>query len=170
MLDVAGSPIPPEELTIARVCRPDHDLLVTLEAYDFEAFGLTGLRTYDLAVMAQAGAVYLAHVYDDIAGGCQLLRMLDEPGFFYVVGFYIRPRWQERGLGRVFLLAVAGKIAEQGAEGMVLTVAPANLKAMSLYRSVGFVDETFIPSFYGDGEDRHILRWRFARGGLHGSV
>jgi ribosomal protein S18 acetylase RimI-like enzyme len=154
-------PIPAEELTIVRVCRPDHDLLTTLEAYDFEAFGLTGLRTYDLAVMAQAGSVYLAHVYDEIVGSCQMLRVLDEPRFFYVVGFYIRPRWQGRGLGRAFLLAVAKEIEQYGAQGMVLTVAPGNERAIALYRSVGFADETFIPDFYGDGQDRHILRWRF---------
>ncbi|MCE5254179.1 MAG: GNAT family N-acetyltransferase [Actinomycetia bacterium] len=167
---MSGSPIFPGDLVVTRVCRPDHDLLVTLEAYDFEAFGLTGLRTYDLAVMAQAGAVYLAYLYDDIVGGCQILRMLDEPGFFYVVGFYVRPRWQGRKVGRTFLLAVARELEELGGEGMVLTVAPTNTAALALYRGVGFVDESFIPHFYGEGEDRHILRWRFPGRGLHGGV
>jgi ribosomal protein S18 acetylase RimI-like enzyme len=134
------SPIPAEELSIVRVCRPDHDLLVTLETYDFEAFGLTGLRTYDLAVMAQAGSVY------------------------------VRPRWQGRGLGRAFLLALAEEIRRLGARGLLLTVAPSNERALSLYKSVGFVDETFVRDFYGDGQDRHILRWRFRREGLQGSV
>ena len=46
-----------------------------------EAFGETGLRTYDLAVMAQAGAVFLAYVDEEIVGGCQLLRIIDEPDF-----------------------------------------------------------------------------------------
>lgn len=160
----------PEDLVVTRVCRPDHDLLVTLEAYDFEAFGLTGLRTYDLAVMAQAGAVYVAYLYDEIVGSCQILRMLDEPGFFYVVGFYVRPRRQRRQVGRLLLLAVAREIQNLGGEGMLLTVAPGNVPAIALYRSAGFVDESFIPNFYGDGEDRHILRWRFPREGLRGGV
>jgi ribosomal protein S18 acetylase RimI-like enzyme len=164
------SSVLPEDLVVTRIYRPDHDLLVTLEAYDFEAFGLTGLRTYDLAVMAQAGAVYVAHLYDDIVGSCQVLRMLDEPGFFYVVGFYVRPRWQRRQVGRLLLLTVAREIQALGGEGVVLTVAPGNAPAMALYKSAGFVDETFISHFYGEGEDRHILRWRFPRGGLHGGV
>ena len=50
--------------------------------------------------MAQAGAVFLAYVDDEIVGGCQLLRMLDEPDFFYVVGFYMRPQWQGRAPGQ----------------------------------------------------------------------
>lgn len=157
-------------LTIARVSRPDHDLLVTLQTYDLEAFGSTGLSTYDLAVMSQAGGVYLAQVGDEIVGGCQLLRMFDEPGFFYVVGIYIRPHWQGRGLGRTFLLALAGEIGRTGGAGFVLTVAPKNQRALHLYRSAGFVEEAFMPAFYGEGEDRHILRWRFDGEGLQGSV
>ncbi len=159
-----------EGFTIARVSRPDHDLLVTLEKYDLEAFGSSGLRTYDLAVMAQAGGVYLAHVYGELVGGCQLLRMFDEPGFFYVVGIYIRPSWQGRGLGRAFLLALAEEIRLMGGSGFVLTVAPTNQRALQLYRSTGFVEETFVHAFYGQGEDRHILRWRFGGEGLQGSV
>jgi ribosomal protein S18 acetylase RimI-like enzyme len=157
-------------LTIVRVCRPDHDLLATLEAFDLEAFGPTGLRTYDLAVTAQAGGLYLAYLFDEIVGAVQLLRMLDEPRFFYVVGIYIRPRWQDRGLGRALLMALAAETRELGGQGLVLTVAPGNKRALDLYRSVGFEDETFIRNFYGEGEDRHVLRWRFEQGGLHRSV
>ena len=161
---------PHQEMTVSRVECPDPSLLATLEAYDFEAFGKTGLRTYDLAVMAKAGAVYLARVRGEIVGGCQLLRVLDDPGFFYVVGFYVRQEWQGRRLGRAFLLAVAREAQGLGAEGLVLTVAPDNTPALNLYRSAGFVDEALVLNFYGEGQHRHILRWRFEQGGLHGSV
>jgi ribosomal protein S18 acetylase RimI-like enzyme len=167
---MSEAPVPAEELVLTRILRPDHDMLVTLEAYDFEAFGLTGLRTYDLAVMAQAGAVYVAGLHDEVVGGCQLLRLLDEPGFFYVVGFYVRPKWQRRHVGRALLSAVAEEIEKLGGEGMLLTVAPTNTRAINLYKSAGFVEESFIPHFYGTGEDRHILRLRFREGGLPGSV
>ena len=165
-----GPPIVPDDLVVTRVCRPDHDLLVTLEAYDFEAFGLTGLRTYDLAVAAQAGALYVAYLYDDIAGSCQVLRMFDEPGFFYMLGFYVRPHRQGRGVGKALALAIAQELQDKGGEGIVLTVAPNNTAALALYRGIGFVDESYVRHFYGEGEDRHILRWRFPRRDLHGSV
>jgi ribosomal protein S18 acetylase RimI-like enzyme len=158
------------DLIVTRLRHPDHDGLLTLEAYDREAFGPAGLGTYDLAVVAQAGAIFLARIEGEIVGSCQLLRMLDEPGFLYVVGFYIRPQWQGRGLGRAFLLAIAEQSRSLGAEGLSLTVAPDNAKAMNLYRSAGFVDEAFIPDFYGEEEDRHILRWRFPGTGLPGGV
>lgn len=150
-----------ERLAIDRVRRPDHELLARLESYDFAAFGPTGLRTYDLAVMAEAGAVFVARLNDEIVGGCQLLRVLEEPDYLYVVGFYVRPQWQGRGLGRRFLLAVAEQARSLGARGLVLTVSPGNVRAINLYESVGFVNERFIPGFYGEGEDRYILRWNF---------
>ncbi len=149
------------ELQVRRVRHPSHDLLIELEAYDREAFGRTGLRTYDLAVMAEAGAVYVAYLDGHIVAGCQLMRVLDEPGFLYVVGFYVRPEWQGRGIGRVLLLDVEDEARGLDAEGLVLTVSPDNLRALGLYESAGFVKERFAPAFYGEGEDRFILRQRF---------
>ncbi len=162
--------LPRPLLAVRRVRRPDREVLVELEAYDREAFGPTGLRTYDLAVMAEAGAVFVAYLDNSIVAGCQLMRVLDEPGFLYVVGFYVRPAWQGRGIGRAFLLEVESRARVLEAEGLVLTVSPDNQRAIGLYESAGFVNECFIPAFYGEGEDRYILRWRFASGGLQGSV
>jgi ribosomal protein S18 acetylase RimI-like enzyme len=148
-------------MTIARVHDPDQRLLRQVEEYDFEAFGVTGLRTYDLAVMAQAGAVLVAHVTGEVVGSCQLMRVLDDPSFFYVVGFYIRPQWRGRHYGRELLRLVAEQSRALGAEGLVLTVAPSNTVALALYKGAGFAEDRFVPHFYGEKEDRHILRWRF---------
>jgi ribosomal protein S18 acetylase RimI-like enzyme len=157
-------------LSVTRVRRPSRDLLAELERYDLEAFGRTGLRTYDLAVMTEAGAVYVAELDGETVGGCQLMRVLDEPAFFYVVGFYVRPPWQGRGIGKAFLATIEREARDLGAEGLVLTVAPDNRRALSLYENAGFVNERFISDFYGEGEDRHILRRRFFPGGLQGGV
>lgn len=150
-----------DRLSISRIFHADHALLVKLEGYDREVFGPTGLRTYDLAVVTQAGAIYLGQIDREIVGSCQFLRMVDEPDFFYVVGFYIRPEWQGRGLGKAFLLGVAEEIKKLGAAGMVLTVDPENTPALNLYQHTGFADQTFIRDFYGEGHDRYIMRWRF---------
>lgn len=157
-------------LSVKRVRRPSGDLLSELERYDLEAFGLTGLRTYDLAVMAEAGAVFAAYLDGSIVAGCQLMRELDEPDFLYVVGFYVRPQWQGRGIGRAFLLEIERWAHELEADGLVLTVSPGNQRALSLYESAGFARERFIPGFYGEGQDRFILRWRFLPGDLQGGV
>ena len=59
------------------------------------------------------------------------------------------------------LRALMEACLDSGAEGLTLTVAPGNAEALALYRSAGFVDEAFVPGFYGPGEDRYILRLRF---------
>lgn len=157
-------------LTLERIRHPDHNILVMLEGYDREAFGPTGLRTYDLAVVAEAGAVYVGYLDGDLVGGCQVIRLLDEPDFCYVVGVYIRPGWQGRGLGRRLITEVAHECAKHGVRGLLLTVAPDNSGAIALYRSMGFAGETLLPHFYGEGEDRQLLRWWFPEEGLQGGV
>jgi ribosomal protein S18 acetylase RimI-like enzyme len=109
--------------------------------------------------------VFVARLNGEIAAGCQLIRVLEGPDYLYVVGFYVRPPWQGKGFGRAFLLAVAEESSRLGAVGLVLTVSPENTRAISLYESAGFVNERFISDFYGEGEDRYILRWSFGRGG-----
>jgi ribosomal protein S18 acetylase RimI-like enzyme len=148
-------------LSIVRLRKPDHEILVTLAQYDLEAFGPTGFRTYDLAVMAEAGAVFLARLGDDLIGACQVIRVMDEPAFCYIAGIYVRPAWQGQGFGREFLMEVAAKCRSLAAEGLLLTVSPTNTRALALYKSVGFAEEDFVPHFYGEGEDRYVFRWRF---------
>jgi ribosomal protein S18 acetylase RimI-like enzyme len=160
---------------VVRLCKPDHETLLLLESYDRVAFGPTGLRTCDLAFMVEMGAIYLGRLDDEIAGSCQIMRVLDEPDFCYVVGFYVRPAWQGSGLGRQLLLEVAGQCRAFGTRGMLLTVSPGNTRALALYKGVGFIEEEYLPHFYGEGEDRYVLRWRFTpsfdnQGGLSGSV
>ncbi|GEM_PF-320513 len=160
----AGSQPPQTELRLERVRRPGPELLALLAAYDEEAFGVVGLRACDLAVMAEAGAVFVAWQGEEVAGACQLLRMLDEPEFLYLVGFYLRPGWRGRGVGRRFLELVSQESRRLGAQGLLLTVAPDNARALALYRRFGFAEERFVPDFYGPGEDRYLLRWRFEEG------
>ena len=145
-----------------RIKNPSAELLQTLESYDQEAFGPLALRTYDLAVFIEIGAVYVAQdAKGEVLAVCQLMRSLDEPNFLYVIGFYVRPAWQKRGLGKVFLGKLSEKCQEDGAEGLLLTVSPDNLPALALYHKAGFVEEALVSDFYGEGEDRYLLRHTF---------
>lgn len=157
-------------LTLVRVRRPDPSTLALLAEYDRDAFGPTGLRTYDLAVTAEAGAVFVARLEGKIVGGCQLLRVLDEPSFMYLVGFYLLPGHRKKGLGRELLALVCEECRRLGGQGLLLTVSPGNPGADRLYREAGFVEEAFVADFYGPGEDRYLLRLRFEGAGLNGGV
>ena len=148
-------------LVLERIRTVAPGLLAELAEYDLQAFGPAGLRTCDLAVAVEAGAVYIAQVDDEMVGSCQLLRMLDEPPFLYLLGFYVLPGHQGHGLGRVFLEELIDECRRLQAEGLLLTVSPENVRALGLYRQLGFVEEDYVADFYGPGEDRHVLRLRF---------
>lgn len=150
-------------LTFERVVRPEPALLEELAGYDAEAFGETGLRSFDLGVVARVGGVYLVREGGAIAGSCQLLRMLDAPEMFWVFGFYVRPGWRGRGLGRHLLEYAAAQVQAAGGEGLALSVSPANVVAINLYLSFGFRVVEEVADFYGPGEDRYVMEWRTDR-------
>ncbi|MHB1344607.1 MAG: GNAT family N-acetyltransferase [Thermoleophilia bacterium] len=144
---------------VVRLTRPGLEELAELAAGDEEAFGHTALRSFDLGVVARAGGLFVARVDGQTAACCQLVRTFDEPGVFWVVGFWVRPPWQGRGLGRALLTAVAREVRAAEGFGLMLTVEPDNIRAINLYSSFGFRFVEEAPEFYGPGEDRHVLRW-----------
>lgn len=148
-----------EGLEVRRITRPGLELLDELAAYDAEAFGHTGLRSFDLGVVARAGGLFVGWADGEPVACCQLVRMFDEPGVFWVVGFWVRPAWQARGFGRALLGSVAGEVRAAGGSGLMLTVEPDNLRAINLYSSFGFRFVEEAPDFYGAGEHRRVLRW-----------
>ncbi|MCZ7663269.1 MAG: GNAT family N-acetyltransferase [Thermoleophilia bacterium] len=153
--------------TIERVVDPDPSVLAELGRYDAEAFGQTGLRSFDLGVVAHVGAIYLLRVDGVAAGSCQLLRMFDEPGMFWVFGFYVRPAWQGRGFGRRLLSYVAEQVRQAGGAGLRMSVSPANRAAIGLYEGFGFETLRLAADFYGPGEDRYLMEWRTSSAGRH---
>jgi ribosomal protein S18 acetylase RimI-like enzyme len=155
-------------LDVVRLERPTPARLEELARYDEEAFGSTGLRSYDLGVVARAGGLYVGLVDGRVAACCQVVRMMDEPSMFWILGFYVRPSYRGQGLGRDLLATMAEEIRAHGGIGLVLTTGPDNRAALGLYLGFGFriVDE--VPDFYGPGEDRYVLRWE--SGGTPGVV
>lgn len=147
-----------QRLHIVRLVDPSVQELEVLSTYDHEAFGSTGLRSSDIAFMARAGMVFLAQIDGETVGGCQLMRMVEEPTMMWVVGFYIRPQWRRQGLGRTFLAGVLELISTLSCSGLMLTVDAGNAAASGLYRSFGFRLLESMPEFYGRGEDRHLMR------------
>lgn len=144
--------------------RPKPDELELLAAYDTDAFGETGLRSYDFGVVARAGGLFVATVDEAVAGCCQLVRTYEDAELFWIVGFWVRPKWQGRGLGKAFLEEVIRLLPEARGRGLVLTVSPANLPARRLYAALGFREVERVEGFYGPGEDRLVLEFELTDG------
>jgi len=146
-------------LELVRLERPTTSELAELAVYDQEAFGVTGLRSYDLGVVARAGGLYVGLVDGTVAASCQLMRMMDEPGMFWVLGFYVRPDFQRQGLGSELLCAVGAEVLRRDGSGLMLTASPDSTVALNLYLGFGFKIVEEVADFYGPGEDRFVLRW-----------
>lgn len=150
---------PAVHMDIETIRRPSTELLAELSRYDRDAFGPTALRSFDLALVAWAGRLYVGRVDGHVVAGCQLVRVLDRPHVVWVVGFYVRPAWQGRGLGRRMLEHVLAELPGMGASGIELTVVPENSRALQLYSGAGFQQVGEVPEMYGPDEHRVMLRY-----------
>jgi [ribosomal protein S18]-alanine N-acetyltransferase len=147
-------------LRLERITEPDLELLRVLGDLDQEAFGETGLRSFDIGVFCRLGAVYVAREDGELVGSCQLVRTVDEPDMLWVFGISVRPEWRGRGYGARLLHLVIATLPSLAAGGLLLTVDPGNDAALALYRGAGFVQEEYIADFYGPGEHRWKMRYR----------
>lgn len=150
----------PPQVELERITEFSPERLAELAHLDRQAFGAAGLRVYELAVLAEAGIVLIArHTGGECVGGCQLIRVCDKPDMLWVVGIYVVPRWQNRGVGTSFMRALIRKLPEFEASGLRLTVDRENTPAVRLYERAGFLLVDEVDEFYGPGEDRLVMEW-----------
>ncbi len=155
------------EVKLERVTELSSDRLAELAHLDRQAFGAAGLRVYELAVLTEAGLVLQARLAGgECVGGCQLIRECDRIDTLWVVGIYIVPKWQNRGVGTLFLRSLIEKLPQYEASGLRLTVDRENIPAVRLYERVGFLPVDQVDEFYGPGEDRLVMEWRTSAGRL----
>lgn len=153
------SPAPPR-VELERITEFSSERLAELARLDRQAFGAAGLRVYELAVLAEAGIVLEARrAGGERVGGCQLIRVCDKPDMLWVVGIYVVPEWQNRGVGTSFMQALITKLPEFEASGLRLTVDRENTPAVRLYERAGFLLVDEVDEFYGPGEDRLVMEW-----------
>ena len=80
---------------------------------------------------------------------------MPEPDHAEINGLVIDPEFQGQGFAREALAQVLEKL--QGVKRVDLTVHPDNVAAVSLYLSLGFVTESRIENYFGDGQPRLML-------------
>ncbi len=69
----------------------------------------------------------------------------------------VRMEWQRRGLGRRFVTAICGRVAELGVTKVILEVRKSNATAQRLYRSYGFEEVGNRSSYYSDPKEDAII-------------
>ena len=84
-----------------------------------------------------SGDVHLAAFVQDRLVGVLSLGPDDEPGQILVTLLAVRPSHQRQGVGRALLLDAIGRA---GTTALAVSTTAANLRALRLYRRLGFVD------------------------------
>ncbi len=76
-------------------------------------------------------------------------------GKVYINGLAINPPFQGKDIGRKVMIRILDEIKD--AKRIELDTHPDNAPALALYESLGFVVESRIENYYGDGEPRLVL-------------
>ncbi|WP_130620677.1 GNAT family N-acetyltransferase [Dyella amyloliquefaciens] len=98
------------------------------------------------------GALYLAHVDEELAGCVALRPLHGQMG--EMKRLYVRPAYRSLGLGRQLVEAVIAAARHAGFRELLLDTLPTMASAQSLYRRLGFVE---IPPY----NDKHLPGTRF---------
>ena len=93
----------------------------------------------------------------------------DDPTQAWILRMIVKDGFRHRGIGSALLRAVCGELHGRGVTTLFLTVAPKNEPAVRLYRHEGFVQETLAHAYFGEGEDRFVMKQTFSNRPLSGS-
>lgn len=70
----------------------------------------------------------------------------------------VREDLRRTGVGRSLAASAIEQAKQSGLHTLLLTVAPENLGAVSLNKSLGFKGEETVSEYFGPGEDRLVMR------------
>lgn len=104
-------------------------------------------------VALDIGIVYLIEVGGAVVGNISYEKK--GPNRVYISGLVISPKFQGKGIGRQALAQILEEL--KSVKRVDINVHPANERALKLYRSFGFIEESRKENYYGDGEPRLIL-------------
>lgn len=97
--------------------------------------------------------VYLIEKDDTVVGNVSY--EIKENGRVYISGLVINPNFQSQGIGHEVIIKILDEVKD--AKRIDLVTHPDNAPALALYESFGFVVESRVENYYGDGEPRLIL-------------
>ena len=82
---------------------------------------------------------------EEVVGYAILMIALDEA---HLLNFAVATEWQNRGIGRAFLVFMLDAARKAACQIVYLEVRPSNLAARHLYRIAGFQQIAIRPSYY----------------------
>ena len=140
-LQKASLPNPQQlgQLKLERASVQDTALLSALLAQSFNDSAEDNARRLTQDIHRSTHRFYLAKL-DEKAVGC--LGVTGHELRVYVIAFGVLPEYRGRGFGRWMLTHIANNLVREDWKEILIEVRTDNLKALSLYRSCGFMEVT----------------------------
>ena len=136
----------------------DPGLLKPLIEVDSDAFGKPTFTPWTLEAIMRFGKVFVGYEGEEIVAVGEFIRDWNDPKNVYVVGLSVKTEKQNRGYGTLLLKSALERLKEEGFSSVVLHVSESNLRALHIYKKLGFQNIGLRKNEYGDGEDRILMR------------
>lgn len=141
-------------INLKRATKEDIPVLIELEK------SVAGTKIYSTMLeekeweeALEKEVVYLIEKDGAVTGNVSYERK--EKGRVYISGLVINPQFQGQGIGREIIVRILDEVKD--AKRIDLVTHPDNAPALALYESLGFVIESRVENYYGDGEPRLVL-------------
>lgn len=136
----------------------ENDDLAELEAIDTEIFGELAYPTFVLRQFldVHSGSWFVAAGRGGLCGYSLGAAAMDR-SVGWLLALAVRREFRGRGYGRALTAETLKVLRHNDVRTACLTVAPDNVAALGLYRSLGFTPVREVEGYLGAGQDRVIM-------------
>lgn len=144
-----------------KVRRATIDDYPVLQAIDRVAFGDHAMDVFSLRQWLELfPSLARIATLDTRAVGFTLGGVSCPDGVGLIASVAVLPEFRGRGLGRDLTEDLLDRLGDVGVNHVRLTVAPDNVAALAMYRSLGFEVAGSFPGYFGPGRDRVLMERR----------
>jgi ribosomal-protein-alanine N-acetyltransferase len=121
-------------------------------------------ENYSAAVFVRQAAeifpatFFVAGAKSEVFGYAIGAQVQGNPAIAWVLRLKVKEESQGRGIGTVLMETLIAALTSAGAREILLSVSPVNRPAVSLYRKLGFIKTGYHPAYFGEGEERDVMR------------
>lgn len=159
--------VPACRFRVERAPRGDLEVADLLVEIDLQSFVEPTYGRYTAAALADAGEVYLLRATPEgaperggIVGVSVCFRRWQDPEHAQILTIGIRPGWRGRGLGQRFVGWILDALRRDGLRAASILVGADNVRAVRIYKDLGFQDIRQVGVDPQSGEAQLVLQAR----------
>jgi len=139
---------------IRRMTEKDIDMVHEIEIL---SFSVPWSKESFIDEVKNENAIYYVYEEDSKVWGFAGMHHIVDEG--HITNIAVHPQKRGQGIGRLLLSALISYAKENGLVGLTLEVRSKNYVAISLYKSLGFVQEGIRKNYYSTPPDDAIIMW-----------